>query len=155
MADFNADNAAIDAAVGAIPRKRLFDVTLTAAASTIQLDLTGIDLSKYVELEIYAFLASDTSKGMRINNVCDSRYEYKVPSGGASTTYMKFEQGKTQLILCDIGKMVCKPAKDFYVYAMARATYFPQLNTLDFFDTTAATYPFAVGDRIIVWGLKI
>ncbi|HPE15596.1 MAG TPA: hypothetical protein PK597_01440, partial [Oscillospiraceae bacterium] len=51
-ADFNADNQKLDAAAGSMALVRLMSVTTAAAANTIELDLTGIDLTQFDELQL-------------------------------------------------------------------------------------------------------
>lgn len=53
MEDMNADNAKIDAAVAANPYVKLMDVTTTADAQQVNLDLSSIDINKFVKLELY------------------------------------------------------------------------------------------------------
>lgn len=52
MEDMNSDNQKLDAAISANPYCKLLDVTTTADAQQINLDLSGIDLTKYAKLEL-------------------------------------------------------------------------------------------------------
>ncbi len=63
MEDVNTDNQKIDTAVaglqgqlGAMPYVKLFDITTTADAEQVDLDLSDLDLSQFAKLEIYAYL---------------------------------------------------------------------------------------------------
>lgn len=55
MEDMNEDNRKLDAAVGSSPYVKLMDVTSAANAQQIDLDLSGIDFSKYAKVEIFAY----------------------------------------------------------------------------------------------------
>lgn len=54
MEEMNADNQKVDAAVAAVPYVKLLDVTTETDAAQVELDLSGIDLSPYVKLELIA-----------------------------------------------------------------------------------------------------
>lgn len=61
--DFNADNAAIDAAFSNMLYSKLREVTLSQGAQAVELDLSGIDPDDYAELQIFMELkaaANDT-----------------------------------------------------------------------------------------------
>ena len=77
MEDVNTDNQKIDTAVaglqgqlGAMPYVKLFDITTTADAEQVDLDLSGLDLSQFAKLEIYAYLYRHNSGNilLRLNN---------------------------------------------------------------------------------------
>lgn len=74
--DFNADNEKIDAAIGGIQAAmrvvKLLDVTTELAATQIDLDVSGIDLTAYQELWLYLRYGIDTEVGyiqMRLNGI--------------------------------------------------------------------------------------
>lgn len=71
MADFNEDNAKIDAAVSAAPLVKLIDVTLAAAAATVELNLRGIDIAAYASLRVYHRSGPGDSMNIRLNKVSD------------------------------------------------------------------------------------
>ncbi|MEG1190940.1 MAG: hypothetical protein RSD48_05800, partial [Oscillospiraceae bacterium] len=54
MEDVNEDNRKIDAVVGAQPYVKLFDITTTADAQQVDLDVSGIDFSKYAMVQIFS-----------------------------------------------------------------------------------------------------
>ena len=80
--DFNADNEKIDAALGGMQAAmrvvKLLDVTTKQAATQIDLDVSGIDLTAYQELWVYFRYGSDTeAKYMRIRlNGISEGYTY-------------------------------------------------------------------------------
>lgn len=92
--DFNADLAAIDTALAAkagaaelsalaekVSLSRLFDSTLTAEASSIVMDLSGVDMSRCTKLELHVSgaLNSQTTAalGLRVNGQSgDTSYTY-------------------------------------------------------------------------------
>ena len=53
MDDFNQDNAKIDAAVSAIPYEKLMDVTTSADAAQVDLNVSGIDFTKYAVVQLF------------------------------------------------------------------------------------------------------
>lgn len=55
MEDMNKDNQKLDAAVGANPYVKLMDVTTAANAQQIDLDVSGIDFTKYAMVQIFAY----------------------------------------------------------------------------------------------------
>ena len=57
MEDMNADNQKIDAAVNANPYVKLMDITTASNAQQVDLNVSGIDLSKYAMLQLFATLA--------------------------------------------------------------------------------------------------
>ena len=74
--DFNADNEKIDAAIGGMQAAmrvvKLLDVTTELAATQIDLDVSGIDLTAYQELWLYLRYGIDTEVGyiqMRLNGI--------------------------------------------------------------------------------------
>lgn len=85
MEDFNADNAKIDAAVAAVPYVKLLNVTTNAAATQVDLDLSGIDLSQFSKLEIVASLNSPaaTSRTSSIYMLINGNGAYLQGSGSA------------------------------------------------------------------------
>lgn len=63
MAEMNADNAKLDAAVGVIPLSRLGQIVTTADADKIDIDLSGIDWSKYQRVDIVSRLKQNDTNG--------------------------------------------------------------------------------------------
>lgn len=91
MEEFNEDNQKLDAAVAAVPYVKLMDVTTTANAQTVELDLSGVDTSKFAKLELFT--------AFKVTNGGSAEYAYiymrlnDVPSYAASGTE---SQGTTQ-----------------------------------------------------------
>jgi len=54
--DFNADNAAIDAAMGGIPCRKLREVSTTQTSFALEFDLSDIDLNEYSALRFVLLL---------------------------------------------------------------------------------------------------
>lgn len=76
--DFNADNAIIDTAISAVPIVKLKEVTTSAAASSVELDLSDIDMTEYSEIWIDVRLGvsyySNASTFFRLNNISSTSY---------------------------------------------------------------------------------
>ena len=79
MDDFNADNAKVDAALSSLPVVKLFSVTVGTAAQQVDIDLSGVDWSRYAYLHVCADLpgtsSSDLSGIVRINGLYDTNYK--------------------------------------------------------------------------------
>ena len=87
--DFNADNEKIDAAIGGVQAAmrvvKLLDITTELAATQIDLDVSGIDLTAYHELWLYLYYGPDTETGyiqMRLNGLNEG-----YGSSGSEYTY--------------------------------------------------------------------
>lgn len=92
--DFNADNAKIDAAITEVraenPYRLIRSVTTTAEAGQIDVDVSDIDFTKYLKIELF-FHSPDygNSLMLRINNISSESYAYGFigGQGGAATQY--------------------------------------------------------------------
>lgn len=76
--DFNADNLAIDAAVGAVPVRIIKTVTTSVAAASVEIDLSDVDMNEYSEIWIDNRLGvsydAGTSAYLRLNNLSGPDY---------------------------------------------------------------------------------
>ena len=92
--DFNADNAKIDAAIAAVreavPYRLIRCVTTSAAADQIDMDVSGIDFTQYLKIEVF-FHSPDYTGALtlRVNNISTNSYTYNEISGnqGSSSMY--------------------------------------------------------------------
>lgn len=84
MADFNEDNAKVDAAAGSVPTVKLMDVTLQEQAGTVELNLSGIDLTKYLSLRLYQ-RSQYTDINLRVNKISEP-YSFRNSSGNWQKT---------------------------------------------------------------------
>lgn len=88
--DFNADNQALEAAFAASPYETLLEMTTTAAASQVDIDLSGIDWDKYMWVRVYTVLKSTTtssSTSYSFKLLLDNRtydYQYHTTSSSES-----------------------------------------------------------------------
>ena len=159
MADFNADNAAIDAAVGANPLVKLMDVTLATAANAVELALSGLDLSKYAQLQLYYRNTGISWLYLRLNNSSGS-YSYfdylgNTQSAGTSCYIPRGNSADIQLCMdnvyvvpaCPSGKFAIKP--DTAILPSALQT----INLIK--DVSSATNLFPVGSRFVLMGVKL
>lgn len=159
MADFNADNAAIDAAVGANPAVKLMDVTLATAVNAVELDLSGIDLTKYLQLQLYCRNSDAAYFYLRLNN-SSGNYAYMNSSGnwqsGGSCCTISFGGG------CVVGLAT----DDVYVSPVnpsSQATFKPPaailpsaLQTINLLrEISFPTTLFPVGTRFVLLGVKL
>ena len=85
MADFNAAMGSIEAGLtgleGQAPAVKLREQTVTTAANTVAVELTGVDFSAWpaVRLVVTSGAAADGAVGLRLNGL-DEGYEYRSPS---------------------------------------------------------------------------
>lgn len=78
MEDMNEDNRKLDAAVGASPYVKLMDITSAENAQQIDLDFSGIDLTKYAMVQVFAY-------NLKFTPFNTATYLYaKLNNGGAS-----------------------------------------------------------------------
>lgn len=75
--DFNSDNAKIDAALAALPYRKLKEITTTASAQQVDIDLSDLDITAYHKLEFYFTFPSETcsSIAVRINGVSSNYFQ--------------------------------------------------------------------------------
>jgi hypothetical protein len=127
MDDFNADNAKLDAALGGMAVDRLLTVVTSAAANQVDLDLSGLDLTKYAQLHLAAGIITDNGTGsycycnMRANDIA-SGYIFSAGAvsqiNSSSTTIAQFETSNIGSI-CDVkmsiivGHLHCLSMSDF------------------------------------------
>lgn len=159
MADFNADNAAIDAAVGANPMVKLMDVTLATAVNAVELDLSGIDLTKFAQLQLYCRNSDVAYFYLRLNNSSEN-YSYMNSNGnwqtGGSCCSISFGGGYVVGLATD--NIYLSP-----VHPGSQSTYKPTtailpsaLQTLNLIrDVSFSTTLYPVGTRFVLLGVKL
>jgi hypothetical protein len=175
MDDFNADNAKLDAALGGMAVDRLLTVVTSAAANQVDLDLSGLDLTKYAQLHLAAGIITDNSTGsycycnMRANDIA-SGYFFSWSGqviNSSSTTIAQFETSNIGSI-CDAkmsiitGHLHCLSMSDFSASGY-NSSYIPgsgsvalptgKLTKLSIYVQTAP-YKIQAGTRIVLYGLK-
>lgn len=140
--DFNHDLAAIDAALhsqqeactaaiqealGQICVQKLANVTLTAEAAALTIDLSSVDLSQYDRLEVRLYNMASTSQGsfnllLTVNNDSTSgHYGKENNSSLSSTSYLLsatlscFGSASVEHILEDVDGVLSSRWRAFYV----------------------------------------
>lgn len=97
MEEMNEDNRKIDRAVVAVPLVTLMEVTLGQEAATVELDLSGVDLTQYMELWAYC---SRTDARLRPNGYAEN-YTYL-------NSYGNWQNGTAYIpSRCGLIKAVC------------------------------------------------
>ena len=160
MADFNADNAAIDAAMGANPIVKLMDVTLATAANAVELNLSGIDMTKYSQLQLFYRNTDVTMIYLRLNN-SSGDYSYMNSSGNwqslGNYCYISYG-GAVFLELCS-DNIYVRPATYSASYPTIKSTaaILPSaLQTLNVIRSiSSSTTLFPVGTRFVLLGVKL
>jgi len=144
--DFNSCISMIDDAIG---RKRLFDFIVAEQAQLIQLDLSGIDLDNFAELELYLYV-KDKNFYMRFNEYAESNYEC-LSYNSSRSRYDKISiHPLTVHIVMGKERFYAVSEMSFWRYEMDRSTL-PRINTVELFYTGDTT--FDKGDRVTVWGV--
>jgi hypothetical protein len=180
--DFNSDNQKIDAAMGALPYVKLMEVTVTETADVLEVDLSDLDLTKYMYLEFAGNLWSSDSSyyyaQMRINslvgyssasiysNYAETRLSW-FPLGATSTTaqagalWMRVVLGDNRpaIYVNTVGSVYPTMFAAFNCGGPDTALSPSALNTLQFTcggtSTTDSTVKgFAVGSHFTIYGLK-
>lgn len=154
MTDFNEDNAKIDAAVEAIPLVKLMDVTLQEQVATVELDLSGFDLTAYLSLRLYQ--RSDyTNINLRVNKISDPYYYYNSSGNWQQTgSYASSAMGYLDIEL-DAGSLFLH--SNLKIYNAPAVIPASSLVTLDIIrdpgnENTTLFYP--VGTRFILMGVR-
>ena len=73
--EFNGDNERIDAALTGMPYVKLVDVTATATAQQVDVDVSSIDFSRYWKVEFFVDPKRSTVVNLRVNGL-SSGYQY-------------------------------------------------------------------------------
>lgn len=86
--DFNADNLKLENAFSALPYETLADITTTQDAAQVDVDLSGIDMTKYIYITAYiTAFGNDIASGLfriRLNNESGSVYHCNTTSSSYS-----------------------------------------------------------------------
>jgi len=169
MDDFNADNAKLDAAVGAMPWWKLREVTTAATAAQVDIDLTGIDLSQYWDVIVYARLKC-AYVYLRINNLGSGHYTYGDTNGGfsggnlqlfnigvsdgsmISMLHLQEYKGSAACWLTGMGDLSSTGPACYYNSAGAVDVPLQSVTSLNLIAANSSTI--AAGSKIAIFGLK-
>jgi len=178
-ADFNADNQKLEAAFAGLPYETLLDITTTSQAEQLNVDLRGIDLSKYLYVTVYlqAYSAATRAEsgyardlvGLRVNGLDTEVYniqqtnENAVAGSYLATHYMlddlplitriHLAQGEGAVLFRD--EPVFDPGKTGAVQGYVAANQLQTLNLLcAAYLNGQLTYAFAPGTRVRVVGVR-
>jgi len=159
MADFNADNAKIDEALGGLMAGggaawvKLMDVEVTKNNTQVSLDLSKAEADGIMALEIYADLDDLEQVNyyyLRINGEAGEKYTcYTSNYNSSQDDSMELGTGIGMLSIRG-RNLFFKPEYSTEHYVMSR-TDFPQLVSLDFLADGSGL---RAGDKVVVWGLK-
>lgn len=158
--DFNADNAAIDAAVGSIPVRKLKDITTSAAAASVEIDLSDIDMDDYSEIWMDVRLgvsyASGNNAYYRLNNISTVSYGYTYISG---TFVNQTTGGNTEMLYpgmyrFSLGEALCWSVPVFAGAGMISASALvpSAWTSITFYRNNGETIP--AGGKIRMYGVK-
>ena len=169
--DFNADNGKIDAALAEIkaasPYVKLAEVTAQTQTGQIDLDVSGIDFSQYLKVEL--FVHSPTYAGgynIQVNNMTSGYYRASCSGNGSgdsvTTTYLAsvtrpgdgafqlfppHPQGNIRAVNWSIFAMGSIAMYSGYQY-MAPCTW----GELESFNISGSNFP--AGTTVVLYGIK-
>ncbi|MEG1108949.1 MAG: hypothetical protein RSE97_08840 [Oscillospiraceae bacterium] len=153
MEDMNEDNRKLDAALGAVMRTKLFDITLSTAKNLFMLDFSTIDLSKYQELEFYISIVGGENGKCVCTNGITSGYIRYFGSGHCSESHMQTGDGKNVMEL--YGSYIQWNAPN---HVQCGSISWSQLNnkleSLYFTKATADIADYGIGTKVLVLGVK-
>lgn len=150
MADFNADNVKIDNAMGAMTVKKLMDVTLTAAAATVEFDLTGIDVSKYATFRVYQ-RAGVNNLYLRVNNYTGYLYWYNLSWQTDSSYCQDGTLGYLDIELASSNMFIHTPYRLMKPGVTILPSALTKINMICLPGDATAVYP--IGTRFILMGV--
>lgn len=168
MDDFNADNQRLDAALNAVPWVKLKDVTTSAPANQIDLDMSDIALSDYLDVIIMVRLKA-SNYYVLVNNITTTGYRNSM-YGSAGSIYSTQTQPRNAggsvthtYHLSEYDGDVCLWMNGFYWYGSgdynpsvehgAGSTWTNDgvtLETLNFVNGSGI----GAGSRIVVYGVR-
>lgn len=155
MEEVNEDNRKIDAA---IPRVKLFDITLTSQTANFDLDFSEIDSSQFLTLDFYISINTSTNSDLPVLRINSFTGDYDVWYGSGSTVnkMMYVESGHSVLDISDKHRIVWVPPRPgnqkggSITYGGLGAS---RINSFNFFSRTGEIcYP--AGSKILVYGVK-
>lgn len=154
MEELNQDNRKIDAALAASPWVTLMDVTLQASAATVELNLEGLDLSKFVTLRVYYLSGNTDSMSYFRWNKLNSSYDRYEAIGGWTNAgsscyylggYIDFELASSNLIAHSLNNYY----RQTYEFKPSRLT------TIDLMPDSGGTNSFPAGRRFVLMGVRV
>lgn len=159
--DFNADNLAVDAAVGAIPLRKLKKITTSAAAASVEIDLSDIAMGDFAEIWMDIRLGMSCDAGdsvfMRLNNISAESYNDAYVSStqlwcNPNASAMKLYIGLHKFAL---GEKICcfKPAYPSYGDISAAVLPPESWTGITFFSSTNGD-SIPAGGTVTIYGVK-
>ena len=181
MEDMNEDNRKIDAAVSANPYVKLMDITTIANAQQVDLNVSGIDLTKYAMLQLFATLAvtpmgTASAVYARINNVggyfAETMYNYSnyfrdyvaqfgAPGSDLGVARMDIS-GYTPIGSVKSGPLLIRSSGAGYSgsnyvrdgFAFKEISQLSDFASINFL-TNSSSVNIAAGSRFVIYGVKL
>lgn len=183
MEEMNEDNRRVDAAVAAVPYVKLLDVTTKADAAQVELDLSGIDLSSYLELHLIAvpqILSTDDDAQIfvklnggeycvnrpQMSGTGTSAYNYAASFFASTATgyvgsfkmvlsgsFASQSSAKNAVLIDDFSGNMSK-SRSNQIEWYSFVTYITTLTSLSFVPTDATT-KLAAGSKFVLFGVRI
>ena len=168
MEDFNQDNTKMETAVSqvqeqvdAAPWQKLIDVTVQQPISILELNLSGIALSKYMALRLFRVADRSTYGAdqwwLRVNK-CTNTYQYFFNYGNSWQTWGSFATVQGGNVEFDLGGQNLwfgNMIRQFQIFQGPKTT---QLATIDILGSqptdSAPLGNIALGERFILMGVQ-
>lgn len=150
MEEMNENNRKIDQALSSNPWERIIDITVEEPVNVVEVDLTGIDLTRYLMLKLFYPCEKSVNTNIRFNGLTDGKFFYYSTNGSwTGISYMYFSSGQAEMDLMDNNLFTENPFRIFKSEGMT----VDGLNTMQFYKN-ASSYTFHAGDKIVILGVK-
>ena len=151
MDDFNRDNEKIDAALAAMPLRKLMDITTEQDVTQVDLDLSGLDLTEFQELTLYIHYPNTVTASyycLRVNGLTSG---YTATNGNTSNYMNRFILNKQY----GYNKWEFSIGRQFFCnnYAPAAPS---EITTLNIYGSSSsdAARPVTAGTRFLLLGVR-
>lgn len=154
MEDLNSDNTKIDTAYGENPWVKIMDIVTEQPASTLELDLSGLDLTKYLSLEVF-FSSPDPQeyRYWNVNGITDYMKYQGSYNGSWSTNATPFLFGSEFTI--DLAARYIQINTPARAFSMAEAgVNVSNLVSLQLFNSSPQSNPLQTGTIVKIRGRK-
>lgn len=149
MDDMNDTLKTIDKAIGIRPLVKLMEVTLTQSLTTVNLDLSEIDFTNIVDLQIYF----PTGSAISINHFTGA-LNYLGTTGGWQSSVSTFGSSDGKINITNINGLASTKGNIYMsgsVYYYVEASKIGPLESLTFTNNRS----YSEGDRFLILGIRL
>lgn len=150
MEEMNENYRRIDEAFSSNPWERIVNITVEEPVNVVEVDLTGIDLTRYLMLKLFYPCEKSVNTNIRFNGLDNGKFFYYSTNGGwTGISYMYFSSGQAEMDLMDNNLFTENPFRIFKSEGMT----VEGLNTMQIYKSSSS-YTFHTGDKIVILGVK-